>query len=109
MEGSEVGTMGANAEGSRANGFPHSPQRLGACGEDADADARGRTVRARLIPGNAEVLADASDASDPRLVETGVTGTPAWILAFWRTSHALPTRLEDSARARGIVQPGSRA
>jgi hypothetical protein len=77
MEGSQVGTMGANAEGNRANGFPHSPQRLGACGEDAGADARSGTVRARLIGGTVEVLADASDASDPRLSETGVTRTTA--------------------------------
>ena len=77
MEGSEVGTMGANAEGDRADGFPHSPQRLGACGEDVDADARSGTVRARLIEGTVEVLTDASDASDPRLSETGVTRTTA--------------------------------
>jgi hypothetical protein len=73
MEGNEAGTMDAGTEVTHADGSPHNSQRSGQGYDRAGAREPAGSARARLLAATVAVLAD---ASDPRLIQTGVTRTP---------------------------------
>jgi hypothetical protein len=109
MEGSEAGTMGVETAVMCAGGFPHDSQRLRADCDSAGAGERTGNARATLIAATVEVLAASAPVSDPRLIETGVTRMPAWILGVAPISHTLPTPLGDCRHASPRMKSGPKA
>ena len=73
MEGNAAGTIGAGTEVERADGSPHDSQPFRARRERSGAGELRQTLHTGPIEATAEIVAETSDPSDPRLVETEVT------------------------------------